>query len=413
MATPGAPDKEGDKDVVSYSSFDGLRNDISPERFGMADLVVATNCDIDVSGRIACRGGYTKKITGARHSLWADDALSLALVVSDAQLKRINPDYSETLLGSGLTTGARMSYVRVNDRVYFSNGHQSGIVENGVVRGWGLPIPVLPVVAVTVGAMPAGTYQYVMTYLRADGQESGAGTAGKISVPAGGGLQFTMAVSANPEVVSKAVYITMPNGEVLYLATLAPNSVTSYTFSGDTTTLATPLVTQFRGPPPPGHLVGYFRGHLFSASGDLLYLSDPFNYELFDLRQFIQLDGRLTLFAPLEEKEQGRVSGVFIGTDRSCGALSGADPEKFTYAPKTNYGAVLGAVDYVDGSLYGDHATGAKKLPMWLTTEGICVGLPDMDIRNLTRTRYSATIGGKGAALFQAGPNRFTVVANL
>jgi hypothetical protein len=240
--------------------------------------------------------------------------------------------------------------------------------------------------------------------------------AGKIDVPAGGGVRFTLPVSASSDVSSKAVYISMPNGEILYRATIVANSAVTYTYSGDATGLVTPLLTQFKGPPPAGQLVGYFRGHLFSAAGDLLYPSDPFSYELFDLRRFVQLDGRITLFAPFEDTgraEQGRNSGVFIGTDRSCGVLVGSDPERFEYVAKADYGAVLGALDYVDGDLYGDRTTGAKNIPMWMTTDGICVGMPGMEIKNLTRGRYNVTIGGKGAALFQAGPDTFTVVANL
>ena len=404
-----------DDDLVTYKEFTGLRNDVRPERFATTDLAVATNCDIDSTGRIARRKGRTKVITGTRHSLWASDTLGVAFVVSGAQFLRINPDFSESVLGSGLTLGAYMSYVRVNDRVYFSNGYQNGVFENGAVRSWGLPIPPLPVATVTVGAMPAGTYQYVLTYLRADGQESGAGVAGKVVVPVGGGLTFTVPASTNAGVVSKALYLTTANSEVLFLAQLVANGTTTVTYTSDTTELATPLLTQFKGPPPIGHLVGFFRGRTYVAVGDLIYPSDPFSYELFDLRRFIQLDGRVTLFAPLDDKAesaQGR-SGVFVGTDRSCGAISGADPSRAEYVQKAGYGAVLGALDYVDGTLYGDGSAGLKQLPMWMTTEGICVGLPDMEVRNLTRSRYGATIGGRGAAQFQAGPDTFTAVANL
>jgi hypothetical protein len=105
--------------------------------------------------------------------------------------------------------------------------------------------------------------------------------------------------------------------------------------------------------------------------------------------------------------------GVFVGTDRSCGALVGKGPFDFEYVQKLNYGAIEGASALVDGSLYGDHAQGARMLPMWLTTRGICVGLSDMEIRNITRTRYRIAASGKGAAIFMHGPNKLILTSNL
>lgn len=404
-----------DQDVIAYQAFTGLRSDVDPERFDIGDLTVGSNIDIDKSGRIARRAGYTQLIAGASSSVWADDALNLALCVQNAQLLRINSDYSLSALRSGLTAGLPMDFVRINDRVYYGNGAENGVVENGVARTWGLAVPPLPGVSVTVGNLPAGDYHFVMVNFRIDGQESGAQRAGVITVPAGSGLVFSLPVGGS-DVATKGIYISTPNGEVLYLALLVSNSATTATYAGDTSEFNLPLVTQFMGPPPAGHLVGYYRSRAFVCKDEVLYPSEGYNYELFDLRNGIQLDGRMTLFAALEEKEQyedGRKSGLFLGTTRSCGILSGSDPDKFAYVPKTDYGAVQGAVDYVDGSLFGDNSTGAKKLPMWLTTQGICVGLPDLEIRNLTRTKYTFPTGAQGAAIFMAGPNKFIAVTNI
>lgn len=147
-----------------------------------------------------------------------------------------------------------------------------------------------------------------------------------------------------------------------------------------------------------------------------MFYSEPFAYEWFDLRNYIVLDGQVTLMAAMEDKErsgEGQHSGFFVGTDRSCGTLIGSSPEDFQYVPKTTYGAILGAATYVDGSLFADNAAGARPLPMWLTTQGLCVGMPDMEIRNLTRTKYSFPASGQGAAVFMAGPNRFISTCNF
>lgn len=405
--------QQRDQDVVVYSAFSGLRNDVTPERFGITDLALATNCDLDKSGRLARRAGFTQKMSGAVHSLWSDDAQSTCLFVQGAHLNQLHPDYSASAIMALGGIGARMSYCKTNDSVYFSNSVDTGILQNGATRTWGITVPPLPGVALTVGSMPAGTYQFAMTYLREDGQESGAPLAGVIQVPDGGGLIFTLPQSADLGVVRSVIYLSTPNGEELYVALMTADVMDAYT--GDTSELNLPLATQFLQPPPAGQLIGYYRGRMFVAVDDTLYPSEPFSYELFDYRNYIQFDGRITLLAVMEDKERSgdaQHSGLFVGTDKSCGVMVGAAPEDFQYVPKTAYGAILGALDYVDGSVFGDNSLGARPLPMWLTTQGICIGKPDMEIQNLTRTKYGFTAAGQGAALFQPGPNRFIVTSN-
>jgi hypothetical protein len=124
----------------------------------------------------------------------------------------------------------------------------------------------------------------------------------------------------------------------------------------------------------------------------------------------LQLDGRITMLAPMTDKElydSGRNSGFFIGTDRSCGIISGGSPEEFQYVPKTRYGVVPGTLAYVDGALFQQGETTTRELPVWTTTQGICIGLPNLDVKNLTRTRYTFAVGQAGAAVFLPGPNRY------
>lgn len=403
------------QDVVVYSAFSGLRNDVTAERLSASDLAVASNCDLDKTGRLSRRAGFTQRVSGAAHSLWTDARQTTCLFVQGIELKQLAADYSAKVLLTLAAEGARMSYNKTNDSIYFTNGIETGILQNGEVRSWGIAVPPLPGASLIVGSMPAGTYQFTMAYVRSDGQESGTPLAGVIEVPAGGGIMFTLPVSADADVAGKIVYLTTPNGDELYHAMFLANGTTAAAYGNDTTELNTPLETQFLQPPPAGQLVAYYRGRMFVAVDDVLYPSEPFSYELFDYRNYMQFDGRIAMLATMEDKESAGAtlhSGMFIGTDRSCGVLVGAAPADFQYVPKTNYGAILGALDYVDGSVFGDNSIGARPLPMWLTTQGICIGKPDMDIQNLTRTKFSFTAAGQGAAIFIPGPNRFIATSN-
>ena len=141
---------------MDLRAFTGLRNDRPVERFEDGDLSVAQNIDIDNSGAVSRRDGYTLRSAGAKHSLWSSDDETLALYVSGTSLVRLNADMSGTVLMTGLTAGLPMAYWKTLDRVYFTNGQQSGVLDNGAVRSWGLAVPSAPAVSVTVGAMPAG-----------------------------------------------------------------------------------------------------------------------------------------------------------------------------------------------------------------------------------------------------------------
>jgi hypothetical protein len=413
---PGNLSQERDQDVVTFEKFAGLRNDVSPERFEPGDLAVATNIDIDQSGRLSRRQGFTSAVAGSAHSLWSDETEQIGLYVAGNQLMWLKPDLTHVAIKNLTNAAARMAYWGVNDRVYFSNGMDSGVFEAGAVRSWGLPVPPLPGVSTTVGYMPAGIYQFVVTYFRNDGQESGADLAGAISVSAGGGLNFTMPVSSDPTVTQKGLYLTTPNGGDLFLAMTVPNSQVTASYTNDTTELELPLNTQFFSAPPPGQVVAYYRGRMYVAAGDVIYPSVEYAYELFDLRLNILMSGQVTMLAPMEDKErggEGQHSGFFAGTDESCGTIVGSEPQDFQYVHKMAYGAIAGAIDYVDGALFTDGSATTRPLPMWLTTQGLCIGMPDMEIRNLTRTKFNFAASGQGAALFMPEQQRFIANSNL
>jgi hypothetical protein len=70
-------------------------------------------------------------------------------------------------------------------------------------------------------------------------------------------------------------------------------------------------------------------------------------------------------------------------------------------------------MDYVDGALFHKGEAGVQRLPMWLSTQGVCVGMPDLMINNLTRSTFTFPATGQGAALFMPTVNRFIATANL
>lgn len=406
MPTDFKPKRRTDRDTVAYAEFSGLRNDIETERFDASDLAIANNVDLNKARRISRRAGATRALAGAAHSLWSVG--DLALCVLGSSLYKLNSSLVAVLLRTGIT-GA-MSFARVNDNVYCTDGAVAGVVASSAWRTWGMDTPLATGIE-TVGDLVPGIYGVTATYVRSDGQESGARAMNFIVMPGSRSFAITVPASLDPTVTSKRIYMTTPDEEVAFCVAELANAAGAFTpTAAQIAAMNDPLETQFMGPAPVGQLVAYYKGRVFVAVGDLLFPSQPWAYELFDLRDYIQLDGDITMLAPMEDRS-GDASGFFIGTTKSCGVLAGATPEDFKYTPKTDYGAIKGAVAFVDGALYLDGSVGARPLPMWLSVQGICVGLPNLEISNLTRSRYNFAADGVGAALFNPDTSMFLAVS--
>lgn len=392
MATEYAASIDPREGMFAFDAFRGLRNNVGPSAFAPGDLRVATNVDIDDSLGVMRRKGFSSPVTAAvDRSLWADGSVCLG-VGSDA-LKLVNPDYTTVTLRSGLAPGRALSYAAVADRVFWSNGVDTGVVQGGVDRSWGLSIPSIPVATAAPGALSAGTYQYAVTYLRQDGQESGAPRAGVITLAAPGGvLLSSISASSDPTVAYKAIYLSAANGETLFAVGLIVNADTTFLID-EQRQQSSPLLTQFLAPPPAGDHVAEFRGHTFVAVGDRLYPSEPYSPELFDYRKGLGIGDAITLLAPMPDG-----SGMYIGTPSKIVWVQGSSPSEWVYRTVARYGAVPGTLSYGDGSLLGDGSSSGE-IAFFATARGLCAGRSGGALLNLTEDRFAYPIQERGAGV--------------
>ena len=377
--------------LFEFSKFKGLRNVVNARDFDPGDLEVALNVDIDAGERVTRRKGFgSVVVAGVDRGLFASG--SICLGVGSNALVQISPDWSKQTLHSGLTPNRDLSYAALADRVYYSNGVESGVVQNGARRSWGLTVPSTPAASVTGGDLQAGRYQFAVTYLRNDGQESGAGRAGEIELSARGGvLLSSIPASADPTVVLKAVYMTTTNGQALLRVGVLPNSQTTFTLQAPNDGAA-PLGTQFLAPPPPGDHIGYSSGYALVAVGAALYPSEPYAPELFDLRKRIPFTDRITMIAPVD-------GGLWVGTDSQVLWLAGKDMTTWEFVERADYGAIPGTLAYGDGELIGDGSLSGTLVPFFATKRGICIGTTTGSLQNLTESRFAYPSQPKGAGL--------------
>jgi hypothetical protein len=113
--------------------IDPLRHPYNPET-GVGFLAEAVNIDIDDTGGISRRAGQVLLQSGNFHSLFCDkgDCFVVQDRADDAAIYKVGTDYSLSGVRSGLTKGARVSFCQVGAKTFYVNGHQNGVIENGI-----------------------------------------------------------------------------------------------------------------------------------------------------------------------------------------------------------------------------------------------------------------------------------------
>lgn len=399
---PPIDEREG---LEEFASFQGLRNNTAAESFSKEDLVTALNVDIDDSLGISRRKGFSAAATTAvDRGLFASG--SICLGVGSNSLKLVNPDWTTTTLRTGLTASKHLSYAVAGDRVFYSNSVETGCVQGSVHRTWGLEVPGMPVATATGGTLTAGKYQYAVTFLRNDGQESGACKAGTIELTDIGGISLSsISVSSDPTVTYKAVYMSSVGGETLFRAGLVANATTEFSIR-EPRMGASPLLTQFMGPPPAGSFLGYYGGLMLVAKENRLYPSEPYAPELFDVRKSVPFSDKITMVAPVK-------NGLWVGTDSQILWLDGAVPEKWDFKVVAEYGVVSGALTYNDSELIGDGSAAGDSVAFFVTKRGLRVGHLGGRLVNLDRDRFAYPSQPRGAGIVRRHRGMAQFVATL
>lgn len=378
--------------TVLLAKFDGIRNDVDSERLSVRDLASGTNVDLDLSGKPSTRLGFTQRVACAPSSF--EGFGSYGYFLDGTDLKRFAPPSTILTLRSGLSPTKRIAFEEMNGDVFYSNTEVTGKITQGMDRPWGIAVPDLPTASTTAGDLRSGWYGYTMTFVRRNGQESGAKRMNIVQVTDNSGLLLqNIPISTDPDVTTKNIYFTGRNGETPMLVGSIPNATTSFSYLHNVAG-ARPVATMFRGPPPSGHLLSYFNGRIFIAQGSYLWHTDAFAPEQVDFRQgFTPIGDEITVVAPVE-------TGIFVATQNRTLFLAGDSPEKFMFTEVAPYGAPLGNHVYVDGSKVTKDGI-PKTVVGWLSKKGFCVGSSDGTLTNMTQSRYILPSVNRAATVFK------------
>ena len=293
-----------------------------------------------------------------------------------------------------------ISFEEVDGLIYYTSITTNGIINNGLERNWGIDrnwnSPNLSNIS---GNLDSGYYQVNYTWVYADGRESGCSRSSIITVPQDSGISVEIPL-APTSVIYARIYVSTQNGNTLYYHGMCqPN--TTYSIY-DVFGIVDPLRFFNIDKAPLGHIVKYYRGRMYIASGNILWYSEPFQYEQFKLdSNYFEFPEEIREIMPVED-------GIWIGSDRLY-YLSGEEPDKFKRTVKEHIKIVPGTSTRISGSyIHMDNTPIGYKwivtsnLGIWvLFNQGICI--------NMTSDNIALDQADSGTSLFlqNSGMNRY------
>lgn len=363
------------------------------------ELRNAVNVDISTAGRISRRQGYELVHAAAgAHSLWADG--DYLYYQQESTLYRVNARHASApeAVHFGLHLDLPMAHVATPRGVFYSNGVDSGHLVGGAPRNWGIaPPPSTPNAAVTLGTLHPGLYQVTYTYVRADGEESGAPMSATVQLAATGGIELSgMAPSLDPTVTHARIYCTQQNGTESYQALQIPVSQlaqpVTITYQPEGRRLAPQPIVQM----PPGDVLELHGSRVYSAIGCILNYSEEWAFGQFHpLRNFFAFPAPVTIVA-------STVDGLYVVADQTY-FFSGFEPSKFAPNIVAPYGAVKGTKCVLPNSV--DIG--------WFSARGAVLASPGGNLRALQDSQVAVETATIGAATFREEDGRRQILSTL
>lgn len=348
---------------------------------------IILNAEVTDGGVLRRRQGHTRKINlPGVHSLWAGSVMLCVAAGVLYQVEGARATAIDTVDGPE----ARVNYVETDNLIYLSSLYWNRVYDllTGTTRSWGVSLPAAPSLSLAQGDLPPGAY--TLCYTRTEtGRLSGNGPMTQVSWEGGGQGILLNNLSSGGQ-----CWITHPNGQKLFLATVVDGVVTGQVPQ------AIPLPS-FTVAPPPG-LADFCQafGRIWGCSGKKLVYSDPFQYEWFRTASYKPFLEDLVMVAPVTE-------GLFVNSLTSTWFLEGTSPDKMSLR-RIGEGAVPGSLVFAQmpGAVVGGGYEISRRLsqlpsPVWMSKNGFVVGTHTGHLVHLTEARLRINPRSQGAGFYQ------------
>jgi len=154
--------------------------------------------------------------------------------------------------------------------------------------------------------------------------------------------------------------------------------------------------------PPIGHLLCWYGGRMFIAENDIVWASEPYAANFFDLGDaFYKFDSRIRMLSAVSD-------GLWISDDKAVWYLAGGRTDALRQSPKLTYPALEGSAKLINGDSVGGGELAGQELIAFTTPEGICIAGPQGYCANLTQRRLVyPTRSRYASSLYLADDNVF------
>ena len=389
---------------VDHGTFKGLNNVLPAHNSTAGYLKELVNLDVDKAGNLSKRKGFLQKDAADYHSLWANEEGTRMYAVRDGVINSIDDQGVPTSLGLTVNSN-KVDFRYLDGDTYFVSADYSGKIDSsGSITPWGLPIPNLSVTLSAIsGTLPKGYYQVSLSYETADGRKSGSTLATNIELPANSSIVLSSIPvdTTDPDIVFVNIFCSLENGDELYRVRQVANGTTSFTIS-DVLYGDYQLDTFGYYPAPQGHIVEWAHGRFYIAKDNIVWFSQPFEYDYFSLREsYFYFPEKITAICPTPD-------GLWISADRLY-YVSGKDPTSARLTEKEPFKVVEGsAVKFSGAYIFIDNTPLGYK---WLCTtdRGIIVLFNDGVVLNISEQNVAIPTAHDGASGFiqEDGINRY------
>lgn len=376
-------------DTTKLGPFTGVNN--RKQRHALRDeatktnaLLSAENVVVDITGRLQRRAGYTREtVLTSGDSLWCDGA--------NMYYRNNGSLYRDGVVLESVAGRCTYDMFPGGGVVYSDGASLRYIDSSGVTSRLAPSQPAEIEVSATTGDLQAGVYLVAATGVDANGVEGPATAVYELELASTGGISITLPALATGTATHN-VYVSGPNGEVPALH----GSTDEGTYTITTYAQYRALTTAGMLNMPPGSIARVFNGRLLVTVGRVLYVSEAYNYGVYDPSiGFFVFPKSITIVAPVE-------NGVYVAADKTYW-LSGTDIRASELVEVLPYGAVAGS----------DALSDTRKEAAWMSRKGVVVGSKDGTVINLQDRDLAINESGtRGATIYISDEARIISVTN-
>lgn len=354
----------------------------------------SVNLDIDNQGKKKLRSGFTKIYSGSNiHSISSED-VNGKYFIENGTLKKLNKDNTASIIKSGLSSDPRrrMYYVQMGDRIYLSNGYDTGCLISDTYYSWGVPNPAYgPSGTISSGNFDGGVYRIKYVNMK-NGEESGASNFGSFTLTDNQKISLTN-IPQTSDADYVRIYSTLTNGNNYYWQADVPMGITTWSLSKPQ--LNKELETDNLYSPPPGHIITAYNSRVYIAYNNQLYWTEALRWGLCHYNNYIDFPNRITTLIAVND-------GLYIVSDKTY-FLKGDDPKDFKLNDIYPYGSIEGT-QYLSYSnkhkIEENFGYYSGPIAVWMSEKGLVFGKNNGEIIPVTEKNYALDQYNSGATGF-------------